>query len=161
MKNATFFRRTIPICVSGSRILMTMVSTMMPMTSSIIAALIIVVPSSPLSLPRSLSACTVMDTLVAVIMTPMNTFLRNSSVPGSPKPWKSPESTKPPIRGTSTPQLAIRSALKPTFTSSRRFVPRPAENMRRMTPISAMSLMTSVCFTRPKMPGPIKRPASI
>ena len=50
-------------------------STMMPITSSIIAELTIVVPTVPLSLPNSLRAATVMLTEVADIIVPMKRAL--------------------------------------------------------------------------------------
>ena len=58
----------------------------MPITSSIIAALSIVVPSSVLSLPSSFRVSTVMLTLVAVMITPINTAVRNFSLPHGEKP---------------------------------------------------------------------------
>ena len=45
------------------------------MTSSMMAALRIVVPTFPFSFPISFRDCTVMLTLVAVMMTPVNTAL--------------------------------------------------------------------------------------
>ena len=53
----------------------TKVSTTIPITSSMIAALTIVVPTVPFNLPISLRDWTVMLTLVAVIITPINTAL--------------------------------------------------------------------------------------
>ena len=72
--------------VSGFLKPMTKVSTMMPITSSMMALDIISVPISPLSLPSSFRVCTVMPTEVAVIIVPMNTARRNSSEPIFAKP---------------------------------------------------------------------------
>ena len=45
----------------------------MPITSSMMAADSMVVPTAPFNLPSSLSVSTVMETLVAVMITPTNT----------------------------------------------------------------------------------------
>ena len=58
----------------------------MPITSSMIAALRMVVPSSVFSLPSSLSVSTVIDTLVAVMITPINTAVKNCGEPIAEKP---------------------------------------------------------------------------
>ena len=50
----------------------TQVSTMMPMTSSMTAALTMVVPRKLFRWPSSCSVATVIDTLVAVMIVPMN-----------------------------------------------------------------------------------------
>ena len=57
----------------GSLKPMTTVSTMIPMTSSMMAAFKMVVPTSVFSLPSSFKACTVMLTDVAVRITPIKT----------------------------------------------------------------------------------------
>ena len=75
MKNSTVESTTLPGLDSGFLKPMTKVSTMMPMTSSMMAALRMVVPTLPFSFPISFRDCTVMLTLVAVMMTPMNTAL--------------------------------------------------------------------------------------
>ena len=66
---------TVPGLDSGFLKPITKVRTMMPITSSIIAALRIVVPTFPFSLPISFNDSTVMLTEVAVRITPMNTAL--------------------------------------------------------------------------------------
>ena len=66
--------------------LKTNVRTTMAITSSMMAALTIVVPTVLLSLPNSLSAATVMLTDVADIIVPMNRLLMNCSDPIGPKP---------------------------------------------------------------------------
>jgi hypothetical protein len=53
----------------------TQVSTTIPITSSITAALTMVVPRKLFRWPSSCRVATVMDTLVAVIMVPMNRAL--------------------------------------------------------------------------------------
>ena len=53
-------------------------STTMPITSSMIAAERMVVPTLPLSLPISLSVSTVIPTLVAARMTPTNTASKST-----------------------------------------------------------------------------------
>ena len=75
MKNSTVENTTLPGLESGFLKPITKVSTMMPITSSMIAALKMVVPTFPCSLPISFRDCTVMLTLVAVMMTPVNTAL--------------------------------------------------------------------------------------
>lgn len=58
---------------AGSLNPITTVSTIIPITSSMIAAFRIVVPTSVFSLPNSFRACTVMLTDVAVSITPIKT----------------------------------------------------------------------------------------
>ena len=72
-KNNTVLIITEPGSDEGSFIPITNVSTMIPITSSIMAALIIVVPVSVFRYPSSCSEATVILTEVAVIITPMNT----------------------------------------------------------------------------------------
>ena len=85
-KNASVLSSTQSGFDSGFLNPITKVSTKIPITSSMIAALRIVVPSSVLSLPISFRASTVMLTLVAVIITPMNTAVKNFSEPHGAKP---------------------------------------------------------------------------
>ena len=63
-----------------------MVSTRIPMTSSMMAALTMVVPTKPFSLPSSRSACTVILTEVAVMIQPIIMALSNSLVPKGANP---------------------------------------------------------------------------
>ena len=74
-KNSTALMMIIQMLVSVPLALRTKVRTMMPMTSSMMAELVIVVPMSPLSLPSSFRAATVMLTEVAEMMVPMNSPL--------------------------------------------------------------------------------------
>ena len=64
----------------------TQVSTIMPMTSSMTAALTMVVPRKLFKWPNSCSVATVMDTLVAVIIVPINNARKNSGLPIAEKP---------------------------------------------------------------------------
>ena len=80
------FSVTVLILLEGSFMLSTKVSTTMPMISSIIAAESIVCPTRPLSTPISFSASTVMPTDVAVIIQPMNSALKNFSLPKPSNP---------------------------------------------------------------------------
>ena len=72
--------------VSGFLNAMTKVRTIIPITSSIIAALKMVVPTFPFNLPNSFKDCTVMLTEVAVIITPINTAVKNFSEPHGATP---------------------------------------------------------------------------
>ena len=69
--------------------------------------------------------------------------------------------TVPIASGTKTPAHAISVAIGPVFTSSFKSVSSPAENIRSITPISAISVRNSVWLTHPNTPGPIKSPAMI
>ena len=72
-KNSTVFISTLPSPVPVPELApSTQVSTTMPMTSSMTAALTMVVPRKLFKWPSSCRVATVMDTLVAVIMVPMN-----------------------------------------------------------------------------------------
>ena len=64
---------TLPGFESGDLNPITKVRTTIPIISSIIAALKIVVPTLPFNFPNSLRVCTVILTEVAVIITPINT----------------------------------------------------------------------------------------
>ena len=85
-KNRTALRMIIQTLVLVSFALKTNVRTMMPMTSSMIAELTMVVPTVPFSLPSSLRAATVMLTEVADIIVPMKSALKNCSLPNVSKP---------------------------------------------------------------------------
>ena len=72
-KNSTVWMSTPPMPVPSPELApSTQVSTMMPMTSSMTAALTMVVPRKLFRWPSSCSVATVMETLVAVMMVPMN-----------------------------------------------------------------------------------------
>ena len=58
----------------------------MPMTSSMTAALTMVVPRKLFRWPISCRVATVMDTLVAVMMVPMNSARKNAGLPTAEKP---------------------------------------------------------------------------
>ena len=154
----------------------------MPITSSMIAAETIVVPSFVLILPSSLSTETVIATLVAVSMVPMKILRKMPAVSctPSPTPPKGIEMTKPRIRGIITPASATKTATSPVDLSSLRFVSRPVENIRSNTPIfenipSALSFgnASKVKYPSPSKPisekpqkspkiaGPTNRPAII
>ena len=116
----------------------TIVKTIMPNTSSMIAALMIVCPTSDLIFPSSLRTATEMLTDVAVKIVPMKTASKNLCVPKPSKPQKQSAIIVPITRGVMTPHAATIVALNPDFARDLRFVPSPAENMIRMTPISAI-----------------------
>ena len=82
-----------------------------------------------------------MLTDVAVKIVPTKTDLKNSCVPKPSKPQKHKAMTVPINKGTKTPQQAIIVDLIPDFISDFRFVPRPAENIIKITPISAINEM--------------------
>ena len=148
-------------------------NTTMPITSSMIAADRITVPTLPLSLPISFSVSTVMPTLVAARITPINTassisVLSAASAENPPK--KGTASKNPPATGTSTPPNAMSVAFSPERLSSLTSVSKPAENRISTTPISAMPLRKIFSSTPgftgdhqpncPQIAGPIKRPAT-
>ena len=91
-----------------------------------------------LILPSSFKTATVMLTDVAVSIVPINTQRKKFGVPQPSLPKKNMAIIVPIINGINTPLVAIIVALKPDFTRDLRFVPRPAENIIRITPISAM-----------------------
>ena len=74
-KNRTVLTSTVVGLESGLLNPITKVSTMMPMMSSMIAALNMVVPTCPFNLPISFSDSTVMLTDVAVRIVPTKTAL--------------------------------------------------------------------------------------
>ena len=55
----------------------------------------------------------------------------------------------------------MRKATGPVFSRSLRLVSSPAMNIRRMTPISAISTRKSFWLTMPRTLGPMMRPATI
>ena len=116
----------------------TIVKTIIPITSSIIAALTIVCPTSVLIFPSSFKTATEILTEVAVKIVPMNIDLKKFNVPKPSKPQKQSAIIVPIIKGTKTPIQAIIVDLIPDFTSDFKFVPKPAENIIKITPISAM-----------------------
>ena len=143
----------------------TNVSTMMPITSSIMAAESTTVPTRPLSFPNSRNVSTVIDTLVAVMITPINTHFNASCVECKPK--NGTAMPNPSASGTKTPASATKLAFKPERFSSPRSVSSPAPNMMRITPSSAKNVRNSVERTGIKRPpvigphkaGPTKMPA--
>ena len=76
-KNKRVLNNTDIILELGSLNPITMVRTMIPITSSIIAALTIVVPIISFSFPSSFKTCTVILTDVAVNTVPTKTALKN------------------------------------------------------------------------------------
>ena len=78
-KYSTIFNTTVIGLTLVSFKLVTIVSTIIPMISSITAAPRIVVPTFPFSLPISRSVSTVILTDVAVSTTPTNTAFNTSS----------------------------------------------------------------------------------
>ena len=118
----------------------------MPMMSSSTAAVTIVAPTLPCSLPSSRSTDTVMPTDVAVRMTPKNSLCLNSS-PGIINDTPSPAAS-----GTITPREVIKRDAAPLRLSSLKFVSSPAENMIMTTPISANGLSSCLSDTRPVTP---------
>ena len=73
IKNKIVLITTFPGLESGDLNPITKVRTTIPIISSIIAALKIVVPTFPFNFPNSFKVCTVILTDVAVIITPINT----------------------------------------------------------------------------------------
>ena len=67
----------------------------------------------------------------------------------------------PQISGINTPAQAMSVALMPVFFSVLMFVPSPALNIRRITPISARSPRKSDVCTQPNRLGPMMSPATI
>ena len=65
----------------------------------------------------------------------------------------------PRTRGTKTPAQAISRDFTPVRSRSFRLVPRPAENISKMTPISAICARKSDCWTSPSTLGPRTIPA--
>ena len=63
--------------------------------------------------------------------------------------------------GTNTPAQAIKNATGPVFNNSFKSVSRPAENISKITPTSAICIRKSVWLTNPSTQGPIKSPAII
>ena len=125
-----------------------MVRAIMPSTSSMIAAPRMAFPERVLSFPSSFRVSTVMLTEVAVSMTPINIFCKKRLPPASdsiiPGRLKSMATAYPPNRGTITPIRAIINDARPLFFSSSRSVSIPAQNIRTMTPISAVFFTKSV-----------------
>ena len=105
----------------------------MPITSSITAAETMVVPSFVFILPSSLSTDTVIATLVAVSIVPMNTQRKMFAVPRPMLP-KGRLITRPSTKGTATPAQAISTLARPVFLRSLMFVSSPAENIIKITP---------------------------
>ena len=145
----------------------------MPITSSIIAADKITVPTLPLSLPISFSVSTVMPTLVAAKITPINTASSISvlSAASAEKPPRNGTASKnPPTTGTRTPPNAMRVAFSPERFSSFTSVSSPAENRISTTPISAMPFKKIFSSAPgltgdhqpncPQIAGPINSPAT-
>ena len=77
-KNPTIFSRTIPRLTESSAILVTIVSAMIPRTSSMIAAPRMAFPERVFSFPSSFSVSTVILTDVAVRMTPIKIFCKKT-----------------------------------------------------------------------------------
>ena len=156
-------RSTITIDTDVSAIDVTIVSAMMPRTSSIIAAPRIALPEWVLSLPISFRVSTVIETEVAVRMTPMNRFCRYNGadrpeliIPGRLKYF----ATKyPPISGTMTPIKAMTKDAFPVRFNSWTSVSSPAVNISTMTPISAESLINCVSEMTFSIAGPRISPA--
>ena len=59
------------------------------------------------------------------------------------------------------PAQAISKAIGPVFNKSFKLVSKPAENISKITPISAICTKKSDCCTIPNTQGPIKSPATI
>ncbi len=66
----------------------------------------------------------------------MNMHLKKFCVPNPSNPKKKKDIIVPITRGTITPHAAITVDLTPDLINDLRFVPSPAENMIRITPIS-------------------------
>lgn len=113
----------------------------MPITSSMIAADKIVVPTLPFSFPISFNVSTVIPTLVAVRITPTKTASRRivESLKAEKPPKKGTATRNPNPIGTMTPPKAIKVADKPECFNSCVSVSKPAENKINTTPISAMA----------------------
>ncbi len=83
-KKITTFSITVPmpaVLPEAPLMLITTVRTMMPMISSIIAALVIVIPTVSFNFPSSLSVATVILTDVADMIVPMNRPFRKLGDP--------------------------------------------------------------------------------
>ena len=139
-KKAMVIKIVIQGLAVGSLNPITMERTTMPMTSSIMAADRMVVPTLPLSFPISLSVSTVIPTLVAARMTPTNTASKRIAESDSAEkpPRKGTAIRNPSPIGTMTPPHAMSVAVSPERFSSPTSVSRPAEKSMRTTPISAI-----------------------
>ena len=67
----------------------------------------------------------------------------------------------PMIRGTKTPPHAMSKAFGPVLSKSESLFWRPAENIKSITPISAITARKSDCPTIPNTLGPMNKPATI
>ncbi len=139
-------------------------SRTMPITSSIIAAEIIVVPSLVLILPSSFKTETVMATLVAVSMVPIKIPRKSLVWSEKPRPIlpKGRDIKNPSKSGTATPEVAIKTAASPVLLSSFKLVSSPVENISNSTPIfakisSAFSLGRDSREMYPPSSKPIKQ----
>ena len=149
---------------------------MIPSTSSMIAALKIVVPTRVFSFPSSRSVSTVIPTLVAARILPTNRAFISmpwpAAFPGQPINSKAP--TVPRATGTSTPIIAIADEAAPLRLSSRKSVSSPLEKRINTTPICEKLCSTSISasvgciipikppgWNCPMIAGPIKSPAII
>ena len=137
------------------------VSTIMPKISSMTAAPKMVLATFVFSLPSSFKVSTVMLTLVAVRITPMNICCRMLSP--APKIAAMPH---PISRGTMTPMVATMVEETPTFFKSLILVSKPAVNINTITPISEILSIKSVSSKTEKpnngfkIAGPSKSPAN-
>ena len=109
---------------------LTMASTIMPSTSSMTAAAMMILASRVSMRLRSLMILAVMPTDVATIAAPRNrAWLVLPSV--------AMMSTNPITNGTITPNRAQKNAAFPDFSRSETLVSRPTMNSRKITPSSA------------------------
>ena len=145
-------------------------NTIMPKTSSMIAADTIIVPTLVCSLPSSLNTSTVMPTLVAVIITPIKSQVKKPNERKNKNPTNVPSPS-----GTSTPPSAIKKAFAPVLLISSSLVSKPAVNITNITPTSAkarkygllfidigsISALPSISKNIPQIAGPISMPAMI
>ena len=158
-KYAAIFINTEPESEPALVKLVIQVSIIIPIMSSIIAAPKIVVPIFPLSFPISLSVSTVIDTDVAVSTTPINIAFRNSNLFPGVIPKKYLYTKKPPIRGIITPIIATNTDAVPFFLTSSISVSKPARNINRITPISAVCSINRLLSTILNPDGPKSIPA--
>ena len=144
-KKPAAFSRVIHPLLPPLRLVMRL-SAMMPMTSSMMAALSTVVPTRVLSRPSSRRVSTVMPTLVAARIQPMNRALSSFSwqYPAPNPSMNSIAPTKPSPMGTSTPASAMSVAARPLRFNSFRSVSRPLVNRIMMTPIWEKVFSTSI-----------------
>ena len=144
-KKPTDLSSVIPMLPPPSKLVIRL-SARIPSTSSMIAALRIVVPTLVFSFPSSRSVSTVIPTLVAARIHPTRSAFMSLSCSLSVPipPINRPVTSVPRAIGTITPIVATIVAAKPLFLSSFVSVSSPLEKRIKTTPICENVLRTSI-----------------